>query len=34
MSPLRVSLLTLSPRSRAAGSYYLGYRFYGFRYAG
>jgi hypothetical protein len=30
----RAFLSTLSPRSRAAGSFYLGYRFYGFRYAG
>ncbi len=33
MSP-RAYLLALSPRSRAAGSLYFGYRFYGFRYAG
>ena len=33
MSPLRVSNMTLSLRSRAADLYF-GYRFYGFRYAG
>jgi hypothetical protein len=33
MSP-RACLSTLSPRSRAVGTFYFGYRFYGFRYAG